>query len=431
MKTRNPIFRTITLLILVGILFSGCKGTATATKDPGLAKTAAAQTVGVVPTSTVAPSDTPAPPTATLLPTVTLTATATLAPTATATATLVPSPTAVVLGPSNFPSNVNPLTGLVVANPKLLDRRPIMIKVANYPREDGRPHAGLSAADIVFDYYIGEGANRFLALYYGQDSEKVGSVRSGRLVDAQLVPMYQGILGFEYAWGPIYAKIINALGKRAITGGPATCPALCDDGRRTGDGQALVTGHFANTALLTEYATKRGIDNTRQNLDGMSFNSNPPTNGKPASDVMIEMTSRDLGEWKYDQASGAFLAWIESVDAKNDLTMIPLVDRNNNKQLAFNNIVIIFTTYTQMAPAYHEIDVAKSVAYKRAILFRDGQMIEGLWKSVGPDKPMQFFTTDRKPLAFKPGNSWIVLTGDNSGFKETSSANWHLTFGLP
>jgi len=37
-------------------------------------------------------------------------------------------------GPSNFPSGVDPLTGLEVANPALLARRPLLIKVSNLPR---------------------------------------------------------------------------------------------------------------------------------------------------------------------------------------------------------------------------------------------------------------------------------------------------------
>jgi hypothetical protein len=428
MERQNSIVKAVALLFLLVLLVTACKSNSAPIPTTDLAGTAAVQTVAAMPTSTQEPSPTMLP-SATRRPTSTPTLIPTITPTPTV--TLTPTPTRVVLGPTGFPNNVDPLTGLVVSDPKLLDRRPIMIKVANYPREDGRPHAGLSAADIVFDYYIGEGANRFLALYYGQDSSKVGSVRSGRLVDAQLVPMYQGILGFEYAWGPIYQKIVNALGRRAITGGPATCPALCDDGRRSPEGLPLVTGYFADTAKLSAYATSKGVDNTRQNLDGMAFDSRPPATGKPAIDVMIEMTYRNLGEWKFDQASGTYLRWIENVDAKDNLTMIPLVDRNTGKQLAFNNVVIIFTTYTQFAPAYHEIAVATSTTYKPAYLFRDGLMVQGLWKSVGINKPIQFFTQDRQPLDFKPGNSWIVLAGDNSVVKETASGNWHMTFGLP
>jgi len=71
------------------------------------------------------------------------TATATPTPTRTPTPTITPTPVIVQYGPTNFPDNVNPLTGLEVSNPALLDRRPMMIKVSNFPRE-GRPHAGLS-----------------------------------------------------------------------------------------------------------------------------------------------------------------------------------------------------------------------------------------------------------------------------------------------
>ncbi len=98
----------------------------------------------------------------------------------------------------NFPDNVNPLTGLVVDDPSRLERRPVMVKVSNFPRT-GRPHAGLSFADMVFEYYIGYGLNRFMGIYLGQDCSQVGPVRSGRLVDAQLGEMYQGLLFYANA----------------------------------------------------------------------------------------------------------------------------------------------------------------------------------------------------------------------------------------
>jgi hypothetical protein len=127
------------------------------------------------------------------------------------------------LWPTNFPSDVDPLTGLTVSDPTILDRRPVMIKVSNYPRST-RPHAGLSSADIVFDYYIGEGGNRFLALFYGQNTDAAGPIRSGRLVDRWLVRMYQGILGLEYAYAPVYTKILDQLGySRMVSGTDNTC----------------------------------------------------------------------------------------------------------------------------------------------------------------------------------------------------------------
>ncbi|MCK4897226.1 MAG: DUF3048 domain-containing protein, partial [Anaerolineales bacterium] len=101
----------------------------------------------------------PVPPTATLtyLPTPTYlpTATSTLLPTSTPT----PSPTEIpfvyVFGPSDFPDDVNPLTGLPVEDASLLARRPLVIKVTNYPRSV-RPQWGLTLADHVYEYYIAD-----------------------------------------------------------------------------------------------------------------------------------------------------------------------------------------------------------------------------------------------------------------------------------
>ena len=71
---------------------------------------------------------------------------------------------------SQFPPGYNPLTGMTVVYPENLLRSPLMVKISNYPREI-RPQAGLSQADIVFEYYIGASMNRFLALYYGHNAE--------------------------------------------------------------------------------------------------------------------------------------------------------------------------------------------------------------------------------------------------------------------
>ncbi len=118
-------------------------------------------------------------------------------------------------GMYNFPDNVNPLTGLVVDDPSRLERRPVMVKVSNFPRT-GRPHAGLSFADFVFEYYIGYGMNRFSAIYLSQDCSQVGPVRSGRLVDAQLGEMYQSLLFYGDADPQVDKVILHELGPRAL-----------------------------------------------------------------------------------------------------------------------------------------------------------------------------------------------------------------------
>ena len=152
--------------------------------------------LGAKPTVQVAVSTKTALP-ATSTPFLSVTSTATMIP---PTPTITPSPTlaypAEGRGPTNFSADVNPLTGLQVKEPENLNRRPIVIKVENIPREH-RPQWGLSLADLVYEYYTEFGATRFAAIFYGKDAERVGPIRSGRFFDVNLVQMYKACLFME------------------------------------------------------------------------------------------------------------------------------------------------------------------------------------------------------------------------------------------
>lgn len=100
----------------------------------------------------------------------TVTSTSTPLPTFTSTSVPTPQPTLppVLLGPDedDFPPNYNPLTGQPVADPSLLELPALLVSISNFPAT-ARPQAGLSFAPMVFQFSITEGADRFLAAYYG------------------------------------------------------------------------------------------------------------------------------------------------------------------------------------------------------------------------------------------------------------------------
>jgi len=111
--------------------------------------------------------------------------------------------------------------------------------------------------------------------------------------------------------------------------------------------------------------------------------------------------------------------------------MEPLVDRDNGDQIAFSNVVIIFTTYIEYAPTLHDIMIWKNTGSQRAVFFRDGVMAEGTWRAPYYDHPFQFYTKWGNPMALKPGTTWIVIAGNHSTFEETSSGTWEMKFDLP
>lgn len=405
---KRTFFLIVTSLLIASSLLSAC-ATPTAPGSTATVNLEATLQAYVEATLTAQPTATPLP-----------TATNTPEP------TLTPTPARVQYGPSNFPENVNPLTGLTVSDPALLNRRPVMVKVSNFPRE-GRPHAGLSFADIVFDYYTGEGSNRFIALFYGQDTVQAGPIRSGRLVDRWLVGMYKGILGMYYAYEPVYNAIINQLGGRVITGDHCDdkYKAICSDGPNT------ETSHFANTSELSKYySSKTSATNTRQNLDGMTFDSDVPAGGADGHEVTMRYGKNNEGQWKYDEATGKYLRFIDSLDANNQMQMIPLVDRVNGNQLAFTNVIIAFAQIETLntGDTMHEIRVAG--AKGRALIFRDGQVYDGVWKGVY-DTPITFYDKDGNVIPLKPGNTWIHFTGASSKVVEDPAGVWKITNYTP
>lgn len=345
------------------------------------------------------------------------------------TETTVPTSTATIepvhYGPDRFPKGINPFTGLKVDDPAILDRRPVMVKVTNFP-PSGRPQFGLSFADLVFEHYIGEGTNRFSAIFYGQKPEKVGPVRSARLADIQLASMYQTIFAYASADPRVRNNLIAELDGLSITVRESTCPALCDTGAHT------VNSVFADITKFDAYASAKGINNYRQIINGMVFDSLPPeSNISQGESVLIRYNDLDQGEWRYDPASQKYLRWIESDIPENPIKMVPLNDQLSRKQLAFDNIVLLYARYNEYNPTLHNIELWANRDGRRAYFFRDGRMTTGLWRSPATDLPLEFFDNTGKSIPFKPGNTWFVILGLESTIDQTQPGRWKVQFSLP
>lgn len=340
-------------------------------------------------------------------------------PTGTPGPTLTPRPATYF----HFEPGVNPLTGLPVSEPARLARRPVMVKVSNWPRE-GRPHAGLTGADLVFEYFIGHQMNRFLAVYYGEDVDVIGPVRSGRLVDAQLVNMYQGVLGYGNADPQVDEVLVEALGDRAVSFNEAPCPAMC------GESTHSATGVFANSAALLTYAVDIGVDNTPPDLRGMYFHEEPPQGDASGNQMRLEYADFSIMEWRYDPEMQAYLLWMEeATEAGLDLAL--MTDRNNDRVVAFDNLVVMYAEYIEYAPSLHDIVLQGAVDYQPALLFRDGRLVYATWRVPEPDRPVIFETPGGDPLPLKPGRTWVVIVGQHSNTIQPAGGEWQIYFGLP
>mgnify|MGYP006276160905 CR=1 FL=1 len=308
-----------------------------------------------------------------------------------------------LIGPATYPPNVNPLTGLTVDDPTVLDRRPVIVKVVNAPAEV-RPQYGLMQADIVWEHLLAGGLTRFAAIYYSQAPERFGPVRSVRLVDFELLRIYRALLtGSGMAQGTLDILRRDALVSSRTLTGTAPCPAFCRD---EDVNEKLEYTLFSDVAGLRELAEETERDTTPQEVGGMAFSEATPAGGVPIDDIQVWYRNTTIN-WAWDEASGR---WLRSQDGEAHL------DATSGEQLSAANVLIMEDAHVEQPFVSDQYWGPPNFAFSvnfigsgRAILLRDGQYFEGEWRRASQDGVLTFFDQNGETLAFKPGNTFFNL----------------------
>lgn len=361
-------------------------------------------------------------------------------PAPTATETVAPTPSATPLypeegyGPANFPADVNPLTGLHVNNEQFLDKRPVAVKINIVPRTSTRPPWGLTDADIVFDYYQNNGYTRFHALFYGQDTELAGPVRSARFPDHFLIRMYKSIFAYGSADPLINERLFGAeYSDRLVLegGGSGLCPPTTSAPLCRFDPQGY--NHLlGGTQEIHAYAQNQGVSDRRQNLDGMYFSLEVPAGGQNAPNVNIHYSRDDYLRWEYDEAHGNYLRYQDdSFDIGEGETFAPLLDRNNDKQISAENVVVLLMEHSYYRKPPSEIIEILVSGSGPAYAFRDGKVYEVRWNIPAPDSVLYLTDQDGNPFPYKPGNTWYQVIGQASSITSPDEDTWRFEFMIP
>src|SRR6267143_47990 len=110
-------------------------------------------------------------------------------------------------------TNCWPLNGPpILAGKPNVHRRTLAVKIDNAPA--GRPHYGLSQADMVWELLVEGFITRLATYYHSQDPQTIGAVRSVRFSDRYTTPMVRGSLVFSGA-----SQLMEALVRQDIASG--------------------------------------------------------------------------------------------------------------------------------------------------------------------------------------------------------------------
>jgi hypothetical protein len=326
-------------------------------------------------------------------------------------------------GPFNFPVDINPLTGLGT-DPALLDRRPLLVKVSNLPREV-RPQSGLSRADIVYEYYTEEGTTRFIAIYYGQDAEQVGSIRSARFFDEHIIRMYRGFFVFGSGDERVRERLYNSdFADRLIVEWQVDCPALCRP-------DPVTNYLMADTVALHEYVRSQGLSDEKQDLEGTRFLMQPPDGGQPAERIYAWYSAVIYNRWDYDPPSGRYYRYVDVENTLNGEPEVykPLRDALGDVPISADNVVILLMPHTfySVSPEMVEMQFYGSGP---AFAFRDGQVYEIEWVRKNESGLYSLSTKDKTDFPLKPGTTWFEVMGVSTTITQSEDA-WRFEMRFP
>jgi hypothetical protein len=237
--------------------------------------------------------------------------------------------------------------------------------------------------------------------------------------------MYKAVFVFGSAYYLLYQRLFNSdFSNRLIIEYRDACPAVC---RFDPGGKDFL---YANTAALQDYLARRGIDNSRQNLDGMFFKLESPEGGQPAEQVFTRFSGAIYNRWDYDPASGKYLRF---ADTENDLSgtnpqYAQLTDELTKQPIAVDNLVVIFVRHSRIDPrADVEVLDAPMLGTGQAYLARDGKIYPVLWSRMAEDQVLTLIDENGNPFPFKPGQTWVEVFTINSTAAQEGNA-WRFQF---
>lgn len=383
--------RLLLIVTLFNLLLVGCQGEA-APSPTLVSETSALATA--VPSPTVVATPTLPPPPTTAPPT---TPTQPPAPEETAVSTPTSTPDIPGLIGPLFPENVNPLTGEVVNDPSVLQRRPFAVKISNAPAEV-RPQNGLNRADLIFEHLAEGGLTRFTAVYYSQDVALVGSIRSGRFIDLEIPVMYDAAFAYSGSSGPLKEMFADASFFDRILS-----PDFGHGGFFRSPNPDVSPWHtlFTNVNELRVQLAEQGEERPPQFANNMVFHPEIINDSTPATRLSLWYLGTNA-TWFY--SNGRYYRWSDGE---------PHLDASSDQQLTVRNVVVVSANHVD-TDIIEDTNGSPSIQIQiwgegPVSVFRDGQRIDGVWRRTDPSHMLTFYDLEGNVLPLAPGNTFFQL----------------------
>ncbi|MFT5202946.1 MAG: hypothetical protein ACI9C1_002343 [Candidatus Aldehydirespiratoraceae bacterium] len=303
----------------------------------------------------------------------------------------------VALPPATAAAGIAPLTGLAVADPSVLERPAMIVKIDNTNK--GRPQEALAAADMIYEEMIEGGFTRLAVVYHSQAPEVVGPVRSGRTTDIALI---ESLNVPVFVWSG--ANLVHASLLRRHD--------MVDLGAQSRSEYSRAADRPGTYNLMTDavelYELAAGRENGGTPSPHFEYRDETiglPDTAEPAAGVTVSFPSV-TAEWAWDED---LAGWVRAQDGT------PHIDAQDVPVVAAN---VVVAEVRQVRTG--SVDTAGSPVFEqqfvgsgRGWVFTDGHVIEVTWTKPSLRSVATWTTADGVPVALTPGLTWIELAPED------------------
>ena len=298
----------------------------------------------------------------------------------------------------------SPLNGLLFTKTEmdeLMNKRPIAVMVSNHVK--ARPQSSLNSADIVYETLVESGITRYMAIFWSQSPQKVGSVRSARQYYLEWLSPYDAVYIHDGcadtddprtdACGNIYSYNI----KDISTAGSW----------RWNDGVRYSPHNEYNSVLTAwEYAEDRGWSGFPSDFESWKFkNDLDQIYRKEENQYEISFHNRLFNGgnyktiWKYDMTTNSYKRWVGGN---------PDIDQETNTQV-YAKVVVV--QETDLTPSYDSKGrvIIDTIGQGEATILMDGREIDGSWKKDNRMDRTTFYDDAGDEIEFNRGRIWIAV----------------------
>ncbi len=275
------------------------------------------------------------------------------------------------------------------------DERPIAIMVDNDDKS-ARPHAGLDESYLIYELPVEGGATRFMALYRGTNTEKIGPIRSARHYFLDYVMEHDGIYT-HFGWSPKAISDISAFNINKINGILGTDEKIFwREEKFRGD------YHSAYTKIsgIKEMAEDKGYKLTTDRESGIKYADTYFT--LPAENAATTIDVNYSGFYQTGYTYNAETGLYEKTIHKAPHVM------QNGKVLALKNVLVCIVPESSLGDGSDRRELYTTGSGK-GYYFTGGAYETITWHKSSRSGNTNYLRADGTPLYINPGNTMINI----------------------